>query len=67
MEILLAGHEVAGRVTRSHVIDAEAGEGPGDGVFGSELDAVVTCRNGASAYRVGPAGEEPLDALLIDG
>ncbi len=34
---------------------------------GSDLDAVVTCREGATAYRVGPDGEEPLGALLIDG
>ena len=34
---------------------------------GSDLDAVVTCREGANAYRVGPDGEDPLEARLLDG
>jgi peptidase E len=64
----------AARRPRYHELVAQgfpAGIAADNGValhyVGSELDAVVTCRNGASAYRVGPAGEEPLDALLIDG
>jgi dipeptidase E len=48
-----------------------AGLAADDGValhyIGTELDAVVTCRDGAGAYRVGPDGEDPLEALLIDG
>ena len=35
--------------------------------LGTELQAVVTCREGAAAYRVSTAGEEPLPALLIEG
>jgi peptidase E len=32
---------------------------------GTELREVVTSRPGAAAYRVGPAGEEPLEARLL--
>jgi dipeptidase E len=48
-----------------------AGIAADDGValhyVGTELDAVVACREGATAYRVGPDGETPLEGLLIDG
>jgi dipeptidase E len=64
----------AARRPRYHELVAQgfpAGIAADDGValhyVGSELDAVVTCRDGANAYRVGPDGEDPLEALLIDG
>jgi dipeptidase E len=64
----------AARRPRYHELVAQgfpAGIAADDGValhyVGTELDTVVTCREGATAYRVGPDGEEPLEALLIDG
>jgi peptidase E len=44
-----------------------ADDGVGLHYVGTELRQVVTCRPGATAYRVGEAGEERLDALLIQG
>jgi peptidase E len=46
-----------------------AGLAADDGValhfVGTELDEVVTARPGATAYRVGPEGERPLEARLL--
>jgi dipeptidase E len=48
-----------------------AGVAADDGValhyLGADLQAIVTCREGAAAYRVSATGEEPLPALLIEG
>jgi dipeptidase E len=63
----------AARRPRYHELVAEgfpAGVAADDGVglhyIGAKLEAVVACREGAAAYRVGASGEEPLAALLID-
>jgi dipeptidase E len=34
---------------------------------GTELQEVVTSRNGATAYRIGPGGEEPFDPRVLVG
>jgi peptidase E len=44
-----------------------ADDGVGLHYLGAELQEVVTCRPGATAYRVNEAGEERLDAVLIHG
>jgi dipeptidase E len=44
-----------------------ADDGVGLHYVGTELREVVTCREGATAYRVTRAGEEPLAARLIGG
>jgi dipeptidase E len=44
-----------------------ADDGVGLHYLGTELHEIVTCRPGASAYRVTEAGEERLDARLIQG
>jgi peptidase E len=44
-----------------------ADDGVGLHYVGTELRQVVTCRPGASAYRVDEFGEAPLAALLIQG
>jgi dipeptidase E len=42
-----------------------ADDGVGLHFVGTELQEVVTCRPGAAAYRVTPAGEERLEARLL--
>jgi peptidase E len=44
-----------------------ADDGVGLHYVGTDLREVVTCRPGATAYRVSEAGEERLDAVLIQG
>jgi peptidase E len=44
-----------------------ADDGVGLYYVGTELEDVLTCRPGATAYRVTRAGEEPLPARLIGG
>ena len=67
---LTTARSAAGRCyNSSSVAGLPAGLAADDGValhfVGTELHEVVTSRPGATAYRVGPAGERPLTARLL--
>jgi peptidase E len=52
-------------VTEGFPSGIAADDGVGVHYVGTELAEVVTAREGAQAYRVGPDGEEPLAARLL--